>query len=417
MTTKEARPALAGANTKQRKRNIVVKDDPASFGDPVIDQFIELNGDLEATANALLAQGDLDFSRYGPVLFEILLCGSRLAPGGVKPDGENQPYFLLAQPAEVDAQMPYLKFVQLVVRRNPFLIQNFETVLRRLLQALEFYDEPAVLKLALLTALCFGQKMSVQPENVFNSLRNEHLIGKGTVLKFITLLFQQYLTLKGATLDDLVCVLKRARVEDGLLEFFPMNKRTPQDFAAHFNSVGMPELVAWQNTRVFDIVLDEMSAAISEIIKEGGNAAAIQQQIKLKRKEAVIEDAVILKTLWDSAINSFPWSTKNQNQNVNNARRVIKQIAPALEPFAKTGDLELQLMYDIQTHCFEDPKMQKLFVDVMKILYNSDVLSEKTILLWYTKGKNPKGRSIFVADMEPFIKWLEEASEDDGEES
>ena len=36
------------------------------------------------------------------------------------------------------------------------------------------------------------------------------------------------------------------------------------------------------------------------------------QQIKLKRKEAVIEDAVILKTLWDAAINSFPWSTKNQ---------------------------------------------------------------------------------------------------------
>ena len=26
----------------------------------------------------------------------------------------------------------------------------------------------------------------------------------------------------------------------------------------------------------------------------------------------------------------------------------------------------------------------------MKILYNADVLSEKTILLWYTKGKNPK---------------------------
>ena len=25
-------------------------------------------------------------------------------------------------------------------------------------------------------------------------------------------------------MDDLVCVLKRARVDDGLLEFFPMNK-------------------------------------------------------------------------------------------------------------------------------------------------------------------------------------------------
>ena len=28
-----------------------------------------------------------------------------------------------------------------------------------------------------------------------------------------------------------------------------------------------------------------------------------------------------------------------------------------------------------------------------------------------------QGRGIFVADMEPFIKWLEEAEEDDGEES
>ncbi len=93
-----------------------------------------------------------------------------------------------------------MKFVQLVVRLNPFLIQNFETTLKRLLQvcmnsvrratssgcttqsvqraldwtvvrwshltlaapALEFYDDAAALKLALLTALCFGQKMSVQ---------------------------------------------------------------------------------------------------------------------------------------------------------------------------------------------------------------------------------------------------------------
>ena len=36
-----------------------------------------------------------------------LLAPRRLAPGGVKPDGETQPYFLLGQPAEVDAQMPY----------------------------------------------------------------------------------------------------------------------------------------------------------------------------------------------------------------------------------------------------------------------------------------------------------------------
>jgi len=103
----------------------------------------------------------------------------------------------------------YVKFVQLVVRRNPFLIQNFETTLKRLLQvqmamrhatssvqrgaynvqligrlvrwshltlaaqALEFYDDAAALKLALLTALCFGQKMSVQVGSEYSCMHME----------------------------------------------------------------------------------------------------------------------------------------------------------------------------------------------------------------------------------------------------
>ena len=104
-----------------------------------------------------------------------------------------------------------MKFVQLVVRRNPFLIQNFETTLKRLLQvcmdsmrhatssgcttqsvqravdwtvvrwshltlaaqALEFYDDAAALKLALLTALCFGQKMSVQVGSEYSCMHME----------------------------------------------------------------------------------------------------------------------------------------------------------------------------------------------------------------------------------------------------
>ena len=35
---------------------------------------------------------------------------------------------------------------------------------------------------------------------------------------------------------------------------------------------------------------------------------------------------------------------------------------------------------------------------------------------WYKKGADPKGRNVFMRDMEPFIKWLEEAEEDEDEE-
>ena len=34
---------------------------------------------------------------------------------------------------------------------------------------------------------------------------------------------------------------------------------------------------------------------------------------------------------------------------------------------------------------------------------------------WYKKGSAAKGRSVFLRDVEPFIKWLEEAEEEDEE--
>jgi hypothetical protein len=44
------------------------------------------------------------------------------------------------------------------------------------------------------------------------------------------------------------------------------------------------------------------------------------------------------------------------------------------------------------------------------------VVGEDTISHWYKKGSHPKGRNVFLKDMEPFIKWLEEAEEEEDEE-
>jgi hypothetical protein len=46
----------------------------------------------------------------------------------------------------------------------------------------------------------------------------------------------------------------------------------------------------------------------------------------------------------------------------------------------------------------------------------ADIVGEDTITHWHKKGSHPKGRNVFLKDMEPFIKWLEEAEEEEGEE-
>jgi hypothetical protein len=47
---------------------------------------------------------------------------------------------------------------------------------------------------------------------------------------------------------------------------------------------------------------------------------------------------------------------------------------------------------------------------------HTDIIGEDTITHWHKKGSHPKGRNVFLKDMEPFIKWLEEAEEEEDEE-
>ena len=69
----------------------------------------------------------------------------------------------------------------------------------------------------------------------------------------------------------------------------------------------------------------------------------------------------------------------------------------------------------LQVYCYEDSKLLKLFSQILRILYDADVLGEAAILFWYKKGSHPKGRNVFLHDVEPFIKWLEE-DEEEGED-
>lgn len=70
----------------------------------------------------------------------------------------------------------------------------------------------------------------------------------------------------------------------------------------------------------------------------------------------------------------------------------VKTWAPLLNTFCSNGKMEMELMYKVQMQCYEDAKLMKVFPEVVRSLYELDVLAEDTILHWYRKGSNPKGR-------------------------
>ncbi|GFH22331.1 W2 domain-containing protein, partial [Haematococcus lacustris] len=91
-SSKQEKPTLAGVTVKTRKRNIVVPVDPGSFADAVV-QIVQDASDGQSVAEDLEAAGkaldaaEIEYSRYGDTLFEVLFAGGRLANGAALAEG------------------------------------------------------------------------------------------------------------------------------------------------------------------------------------------------------------------------------------------------------------------------------------------------------------------------------------------
>nr|XP_010926617.1 basic leucine zipper and W2 domain-containing protein 2 [Elaeis guineensis] len=411
MSSKE-KPTLGGTRIKTRKRNIAAPLDPAAFADAVVQIYLDNAGDLELVAKSI-ESSDLNFSRYGDTFFEVVFTGGRTQPGTIKPDeGERHPYSVLDCEPKREAILPSVLYIQKILRRRPFLIKSLENVMRRFLQSLELFEENERKKLAIFTALTFSQKLSgLPPETVFQPLLKDNLVAKGLVLSFMTDFFKEYLIEN--SLDDLISLLKRGKMEDNLLDFFPTAKRSAEGFSEHFIKEGLSALAEYNEKKIFEVKLKEMKSALTTQIAEETDISEVIEAVKQQVKDAKLPDVEVVRILWDVLMDAVQWSGKNQQQNANAALRQVRTWSKLLNAFCTNGKLELELMYKVQIQCYEDAKLMKLFPEIIRSLYDLDVLAEDTVLHWFRKGANPKGRQTFVKALEPFVNWLEEAEEED----
>ncbi|XBH85049.1 hypothetical protein VPH35_073062 [Triticum aestivum] len=351
MSSKE-KPTLGGQRIKTRKRNIAAPLDPSSFSDAIVQIYLDNAGDLELVAKSI-ESSDLNFSRYGDTFFEVVFIGVRTQPGTIKPEeeGERHPYSLIDCAAQREAILPYVLFIQKTLRRRPFLIKSLENVMRKFLQSLEFFEENERQKLAIFTALAFSQKLS--------------------------------------------------------------GKRTSEALSEHFTKEGLTSLVEYNSKKMFEVKLKEIKSTLTTMINEEAEISEVTEVVKQQVKDAKFPDIEVVRMLWDVLMEAVQWSGKNQQQNSNSALRQVNAWAGLMNAFCTSGKLELELIYKVQTQCYEDAKLMKLFPEIIRSLYDQDVLAEDTILLWFRKGSNQKGRQSFVKALEPFVKWLEEAEEEE----
>ena len=148
------------------------------------------------------------------------------------------------------------------------------------------------------------------------------------------------------------------------------------------------------------------------------SSSDIVTAVKGKKEDCDLADVDVVKCVYLGLVDGVldAAGSKNTHQTQFSVLKTIKGYHKVLVVFCTSARMEAALMNTIQVTCYEDSRLLKLFADIIKILYDVDVLGEDTIKHWYNKGSNPKGRNVFIKDLEPLVKWLDEAEEEESEE-
>lgn len=416
---KELRGQLAGTRIRVRKRNIQIPLDPQSFADAIEALFKEqfndessqgtLEKDLAELANVMGDSSSLEFDRYGNTFFELIFTGGRMGTGT---SGEPQlSRYLLKEETNHAATLPWVTFMQASIRRRPFLVKNLEEVIEQVVKQLTFFSEEDQKKVAIGAAQVFQMNLGPLPVPMFRALQDDSKVESGVSLRFSTEFFKAFLAI--GSMEELVTLLKRAKMEESVTDFFPVNNRTEGHFTKHFTEAGLEQMVEHSRKTFADAKLKEVAKEIKLALGDGQSVAEVAEAINVVTTDLQLPGDRLVGVIWSSVMENGDWSAKNQQQSHLNALKHVQSWARLLEQYATSAKLELALLNAIQVFCYEDAKVMKLFPQIVKVLYDMDVLDEDTIMFWYRKGSSPKGRGIFVADMEPLVKWLQEAEEDD----
>ncbi|KAA8579668.1 hypothetical protein FQN60_006761 [Etheostoma spectabile] len=147
---KQQKPTLTGQRFKTRKRDEKERFDPTQFQESIVQGLNQTGSDLEAVAKFLDASGaKLDYRRYAETLFDILVAGGMLAPGGTLSDDLTR------------------------TERYKYLEKGFEEEIKKLLLFLKGFTESERNKLAMLTGILLANgNISA---SILNSLYNENL--------------------------------------------------------------------------------------------------------------------------------------------------------------------------------------------------------------------------------------------------
>jgi len=420
MSTKAEKPVLQGQRIKTRKRDEKAKFDPSGFRDNIIQGFSGIDGkDLDAVHKYLDTAGSkLDYRSYGETLFDILLAGGILAPGGglQSDDGEatvrSAVCVFEAPEATIACLKPYAQLFVLLMRRYKYLEKMFIEEIKKVMLFLRGFTEEDRDRLAICISIWCVE--SVIDAKVLGNLIQEHLVRDGIAVDFLCKVLRVARSLKD--ISQVPALLRKAGLERRINDFFPCNKRTVSYFNKFFEDQELPEIVAMQATLKTETGIRKLVKYLQEHLHDNTAQKELSANIANIAATHELNESSVIATLWASVMADIEWN-KKEELVADQALKHLRAYVTLFREHATSGRAELHLCVKVQEFCYDNMNFMKVFHKIILLFYKNDVLSEEVILKWFKDGHSSKGKSIFLDQMKKFVEWLQNAEEESEEES
>lgn len=418
MSQRTEKPTLSGQRIKTRKRDEKEKYDPSSFRDAILQGLNETGSDLEQVSKFLDTAGSkLDYRRYGETLFDILLAGGPLAPGGtLAPDLDpaktsRSEVCVFAADDNLDTLKNYAQVITKLIRRYKYLEKTLDEEFRKVFMFLKGFAPEQRAKLAKVTAILLSGGQ-ITP-GVLIKVLQDHLVKDGIALEFIMEVFKTWLSEKDS--NAVWASLRKSGLDSRLLEFLPANKRSMDYLSENFKSNGLTQLLDYLKAQENKSVKKELQQQVGELLKSNVPLEEVISTVKDQMKKNALPEHEVAVLLWSSLMTIVDWN-KRQELVMEQAVKHLRQYTSLLSAFTSSTKAELALLVRVQEYCYDNMAFMKVFERILVLFYKTDVLSEDSILKWYKESHSSKGKSIFLEQTRKFVEWLQSAEEESEEE-
>ena len=261
----------------------------------------------------------------------------------------------------------FSQLFQKLVRRYKYLEKTLEEEFKKIIKFLKGFTAEERDRLAKLTAvLITSNQVTV---SVLASAIHDQSVKDGYAGEFLLTTLRTWLLDRDP--GTIWTGMRKAGLDQKVLEFFPANKRTPEYLESAFQSGGLAPLLEFQKAGLGDKAKKELHAQVVAMIKDESSVKEIEAFVKDAVTKNGMSEHEVAVLLWNTLMNGVEWN-KKEELVAEQALKHLKVYAPLLEKFTTTVRAEIALINRVQEFSYENMNFLKVFSKIIQLFYKSE---------------------------------------------